>query len=103
MIKHEDGSIEVTDDPKVASGKMFQYDCVRVEYPRTADNIFGTLLTAKYPSDTENKMVNEYQSAMLKLLPASAKQSYEAFLKDRLAIRQMVDEDCAKLNIPTDL
>lgn len=82
---------------------MWQYDSLRVEYPKTADNIFGTLITAKYPANTESKLVNEYQSAALGLMDESAKIPYEDFLKDRLALRAMVDDDCEALNIPVDL
>ena len=103
VIKDEHGGIEVTTNEEKATGKMFMYDSVRVEYPKTADNIFGTLLTAKYPSNRENKLVNEYQSAMIGLLPGEAKKPYEAFLQDRLDIRKMVDADCAAEKIPTDL
>lgn len=99
----EMGGISITSDPKTATGKMFQYDSLRVEYPTTADNIFSTLLSAKYPANTESKLVNEYQSAVLGILPASYKKPYEDFLRDRLAIREMVDEDCNALNIPIDL
>ena len=33
----------------------------------------------------------------------TAKKPYEDFLRDRLAIREMVDSDCKTLNIPMDL
>ena len=103
VVEHEDGSMTMADDEESATGKMWQYDCVRVEYPKTADNIFATLVTAKYPSNTESKLVNEYQSAVLGLLDEDYKKPYENFLKDRLAIRDMVDADCETYNIPNDL
>lgn len=104
VIKENGGGITVTaDDDKKATGKMFRYDSVRVEYPKTADNMFSTLLTAKYPSKTESKLMNEYQSAILGLLDESYKKPYEDFLKDRLAIRAMIDADAEMYNIPTDL
>ena len=103
VIESEMGGVEITQDPKAATGTMFQYDSVRVEYPKTADHIFSTLLTAKYPTDRENKLVNEYQSAEIGLLPPDSKVPYENFLKDRLAIRNMVDTDCETYNIPMDL
>lgn len=104
VIKDKDGGITVTTSKdKKANGTMFRYDSVRVEYPKTADNIFSTLLTAKYPSKTESKLMNEYQSAVLGLMDESYKKPYEDFLKDRLAIRSMVDADAAMYNIPTDL
>lgn len=103
VVKDEMGGIIPTDDPEKATGKMFQYDSLRVEPPMTADHIFSTLLTAKYPPNTESKLLNEFQSASMGLLEKSAKKPYEAFLRDRLAIRSMVDEDCASLGIPVDL
>lgn len=104
VVYDEMGGFEVVadNDPK-ANGTMYQYDSVRVEYPKTADNIFGTLLTAKYPAKTESKLVNEYQSATLGIMSPDAKQPYEDFLRDRLAIRKMVDADCETYKIPTDL
>lgn len=102
VIKDEMGGITLTDDPEKATGKMFRYDSLRVEYPTTADHIFSTLLTAKYPANTESKLVNEYQSAVMGLLPDNYKKPYADYLSDRLAIRKMVDDDCAALNIPMD-
>ncbi len=103
VIKGDDGSVSIATEKEKATGKMYQYDSVRVEYPRTADNIFSTLLTAKYPAKTENKLLNEYQSAVLGLLDDSFKKPYEDFLKERLAIRQMIDSDAETYNIPIDL
>ena len=103
VVEDEMGGISLTDDHDKATGTMYQYDSVRVEYPKTADNIFGTLLQAKYPSDRESKLLNEYQSAELGILPDTAKEGYTDFLRDRVAIRNMVDADCTKLNIPMDL
>lgn len=102
VIEGEDGSVEITEDKEKATGTMFQYDCVRVEYPTTADNIFGTLLNAKYDSDHQDKLNNEYQSACMGLLDKSFKVPYEEFLKDRLAIRAMVDKDAEENNLPID-
>lgn len=104
VVKDEQGSVVDTKPYNEDDGleKGYVYDCVRVEYPTTADNIFSTLLTAKYPAKTESKLVNEYQSATFGLLPESYKKPYEDFLKDRLAIREMVDNDCNALNIPID-
>jgi len=103
VVADEMGGVAIATDPKTATGKMFRYDSLRVEYPTTADNIFSTLLSAKYPANTESKLVNEYQSSVLGLLPPEYKKPYEDFLKDRIAIRNMVDSDCATLNIPMDL
>lgn len=103
VVENEMGVVSITDDQKIATGKMFRYDSLRVEYPITADNIFSTLLSIKYPANTERKLVNEYQSALLGIMPESAKLPYEDFLRDRLAIREMVNRDCEAHNIPMDL
>lgn len=103
VVESEMGGVEITEDPEAATGTMFQYDSLRVEYPKTVDHIFGTLLIAKYPANTEKKMMNEYQSAVLGILAPDAKVPYENFLKDRLEIRKMVEKDCKPFNIPTDL
>lgn len=103
VVADEMGSTHIAKEEETLTGKMWQYDSLRVEYPKTADNIFSTLITAKYPAKTESKLVNEYQSATLGLMDESAKKPYEDFLKDRLAIRTMIDSDCESLNIPMDL
>ena len=103
VVEDEHGGVAITLMEEEATGKRWQYDSVRVEYPKTADNIFSTLLTAKYPAKTESKLMNEYQSAVLGIMSEEAKIPYENFLRDRLAIRSMVDADCETYNIPTDL
>lgn len=99
----EHGGVEVVDSKTKATGTMVQYNSIRVEYPKTANNIFNTLLLAKYPADVESQLLSEYQSAEIGLLPKDAKLPYKEFLKDRLAIRAMVEEDCKQNNIPIDL
>jgi hypothetical protein len=103
VIKDENGNFSITTDKAKATGTMFQYDSVRCEYPRSGDNIFATLLTAKYPTNTESKLINEYQSAVLGILDENYKLPYENFLKDRKSIRTMIDTDCAALNIPNNI
>lgn len=98
VIVDENGNITITDDPEKATGKMWQYDSLRVEYPKTADNVFATLITAKYPANTESKLQNEYNSAVLGILPEEAKAPYIAFLNDRITLHQMVDDDFANIN-----
>lgn len=98
----ENGELTEVETPTEKSVLKYRYDSVRVEYPTTGDNIFSTLLSAKYPANTESKLVNEYQSAVLGLRPEEAKEPYKAFLQDRIAIRNMVDADCNTYNIPIE-
>ena len=44
VIEDSEGGITVTTDPKKATGTMWQYDSLRVEYPKTRKNIYATLL-----------------------------------------------------------
>ena len=103
IIEDEDGNITITDDESKATGTGYQYDSCRVEFPKTADNMYGTLLNAKYDSDHQEKLINEYNSAKLGLMDESKITAYTEFLRDRIAIRNMVDQDAAANHIPTDL
>ena len=101
VINGEDGSQEVTDDPEKANGKAYKYDCVRVEFPKTGNNVYRTLLNAKYDSDHQEKLINDYQSYQLGITEdEEALTNYKAFLQDRLSIKAMVDEDCKEGNVP---
>lgn len=99
----EGGSLEIVETEAEATGKRFQYDCLRVEYPTTRNNILATLLNAKYDRNQEDKMRNDYEAAKLGILEESAKQPYIDFLNERKALKEQVDADCEPLNIPNSL
>ena len=107
VIEDEDGNITVTTDEKKATGTMWQYDSLRVEYPKTRKNIYATLLEARYPQDIQQKLVNDYQAAQMGILEDeeadAAVEAYTAFLTNRKAIKSMVKADCIENNIPEDL
>ena len=65
VIEDENGGITITEDAKKATGTMWMYDSLRVEYPKTRKNIYATLLEARYPQDVQQKLVNDYQAAQL--------------------------------------
>lgn len=99
---------EVQEESDGQAAKMvFRYDSLRVEYPITVNNITRTLLDARYPSDVQQKLLNDYQAATLDILDEDeadeAIDAYKAFLADRKAIKAMVKADCAANNIPNDL
>lgn len=100
----EAGEGEGSEPKKV---KSWQYDSLRVEYPRTGNNILETLLTEKYPQDQQQKLVNDYQAAQLGILEDeeadNAVASYKAFLQDRKTIKAMVKADCVTYNIPDSI
>ncbi len=100
VIEDEDGSFTITNKAKQSTGKKFQYDSLRCEYPRTGDNVFATLLSETYPPQKESQLLNEYKSAEIGLLDESYKQPYEDFLQHRIELRAMVEADCLTHKIP---
>ena len=86
---------------------MWQYDSLRVEYPKTRKNIYATLLEARYPQDIQQKLLNDYQAAQMEILDEdeaeAAIAAYTAFLTERKNIKAMVKADCQEQGIPEDL
>lgn len=69
----------------------------------TANKLTQAVIAELWDSDYEQKLINEYYSAVLGILEgdvAEAKiEAYKSFLAERNAIKQMVDADCETLNI----
>lgn len=99
----EAGGLEIVTEEAEATGRRFQYDVLRVEYPTTRNHILETLLNAKYDSNTESKLVNDYEAAQAGILDESYKEPYLDFLRDRVALKAQVEADCEPLNIPNSL
>ena len=101
--KTEGGGVEVVSDEAESTGKMFKYDCLRVDWPLTRNNILATLLNAKFDRNEEQKLMNDYEAAQLGILDESYKAPYVAFLKERKSLKEMVDADGDANNIPNTL
>lgn len=82
--------------------RVNQYNSLLVPYPLTRKHVFQQLITAKYEADDENKLLNDYNSAMLGLEDESKKQPYINFLADRKQLHAMVVADCASNNVPEE-
>lgn len=82
---------------------QFTANEVIVWSPITANRITQAVINAVWPVDYEQKLVNEYNAAMLGVYSeevAKAKiDEYKAFLIDRSTLKAYIDEDCAKLGI----
>lgn len=69
----------------------------------TSNKITQAVVAELMDSDHEQKLINEYNSAVLGILPegeAAAKvAAYKAFLEQRAAVKAQVDADCAELGI----
>ena len=100
-------NIEEVDRPaqegEETTGKQFKYEEVTVWAPLTANKITQKVLTSRWDSDYEQKLVNEYNSAQMGLLSedeATRKtEAYKAFLTERNRLKARVDSDCAELGI----
>ena len=101
VLKDEQGSITVIADDKNAD-KMYRYDSLRCDFAKNADNIFAELLASHYPLEKESKLLNEFNSAELGLIPDEFREPYKAFLLHRINLRDMVMGDCAINNVPLD-
>ena len=100
-------NIEEVDRPaqegEETTGKQFKYEEVTVWAPLTANKITQKVLTSRWDSDYEQKLVNEYNSAQMGLLSeeeaARKTEAYKAFLTERNRLKAQVDNDCAELGI----
>lgn len=83
--------------------QQFTADEVIVWSPISANRITQAVINAVWPLDYEQKLVNEYNAAMLGVYSeevAKGKiEEYKAFLVERSALKAHIDEDCAKLGI----
>lgn len=99
--------IEEVDRPaqegEETTGKQWQYEEVTVWAPLSANKITQKVLTSRWDSDYEQKLVNEYNSAQMGLLSeeeaAKKIEAYKAFLMERSALKAQVDSDCEELGI----
>ena len=82
-----------------------QWSCEEADFagPVTANRITQAAIAAKWPADYEQKLINEYNAAKLGLYDddtAAAKiDAYEAFLRERAALKAQIDADCEELGI----
>ena len=76
---------------------------VEVAEPLTSNRITQAVIAARWDADYEQKLINEYNAAKLGLYDddtAAAKiDAYEAFLRERAALKARIDADCEELGI----
>lgn len=76
---------------------------VEVAEPLTSNRITQAVIAARWDADFEQKLINEYNAAKLGLYDddtAAAKiDAYEAFLRERAALKAQIDADCEELGI----
>ena len=93
---------EEEEEPHTATVTKYRHNSVVMTAPKTQNHIIETLLTAKYPANREQKLLNDYNAAKEKILPTSAKDGYLDFLAEKKAIKEMVEADCEVYSIPNE-
>lgn len=98
-------SEQANEDEQEAGSNRVQYRCeeVLVWGTVTSNKITQAVISAIAGSDHEQKLINEYNAAVLGLLSSEEADrtisAYKAFLERRAAIKAQVDADCAELGI----
>lgn len=82
---------------------QWQCDEVIVWPPVSSNKITEAVVSHIWPSNYEQKLVNEYNAAKLGVYSGEEAQAkiarYTAFLTERAAIKAQIDEDCKELGI----
>jgi hypothetical protein len=98
------------EEPQQGEGEtqtQWQCDEVIVFAPLSANKFTQAVISHKWDSDYEQKLINEFNAANLGLIDGSktsdaakAKiQAYKDFLTERAALKSQVDADCAEHGI----
>lgn len=77
---------------------------VTVWMPLTPNRITAAVITEAFPSDYEQKLLNEYNAANLGMIPDAAetekrRQAYTDFLRRRAELKKEIDAFCAEQGI----
>ena len=107
-VKAEQGQTQTdTDEEQTEAKKQFVCNEVVVWKPVTSNRITEAVITDRWDSNYEQKLINEFNAAQLGLL-GGAKSSDEAkariaaytdYLTERAELKAQVDADCATLGI----
>ena len=77
----------------------FLYDSLLVDYPVNSNSVFKALIEELYPASVENKLRNDYESAVLGLVADDKKMPYLNFLENRKEYHDRVEQDCSENGI----
>ena len=82
-----------------------QWSCeeVTVWVPLSANKITEKVLTEKWDNNYEQKLVNEYNAAVMGMLSEDVaqkrKDAYMTFLQERTILKTQIDNDCKEMGI----
>lgn len=91
---------EVTDE---LSGMRWSANEVAVSPPITANTILESVIGAMWPTNYEQKLINEYNAAILGISDGEvadrSREAYITFLSERAELKARVEADCKEYNI----
>ena len=63
----------------------------------TRSKIVRAVIEEKWGMDVESKLMNDYNAAVIGVLPIEYKTRYTEFLTDRKAVKDQINADCAEI------
>ena len=91
------------DGEETTTETQYDFETVRTYLPISSNKLLQAVITDAYPADYEQKLVNEYNSAVMGLYDeetaARKIDAYKAFLQARAELKAMVESDCAEEGI----
>ena len=97
LMPSEDGEEVATTETQ------YDFETVRTYLPISSNKLLQAVITDAYPADYEQKLVNEYNSAVIGMYDeeTAAKKidAYKAFLQAREELKAMVESDCKEAGI----
>lgn len=93
--------IEETTVPNQDKTTSIKYKCFEVVVwgTVTKDKITSAVIEALWGNGIEQKMLNDYNAAMMEILDDSYIEKYQAFLIERKAIKEQILADCELFQI----
>lgn len=92
-----------SDDEEPKTRTQYEYQTVDVYDPISSNSITQAVIADKWPSDYEQKIINEYNGAQLGVYSESVSnakiEAYKEFLSERTRIKNIIDEECEKAGI----
>lgn len=93
----------IVNDENSADGLQWSAEEVVVPTPLSANGIIEAVISETWPNNKEQKLVNEYNAAVLGISNGEeaerAKEAYTSFLRERAELKARVEADCKEYNI----
>lgn len=92
---------DIVETPAIGEGDpsaaQYEYQEVVVWPPITANSVLQAVIADKWPASHEQKLVNDYNAALLGFYPADVAEAkteaYRSFLSARAAMKAQVEQD----------